>query len=382
MWTIIDQSSRDACRYPATRAGDYAQRVLGTFLRDGPQPYIANADVSVFAAVAGAQVLPLVTGNPNAQGKNSYVCSPTTHYLDYTLREIEIELPDQPVLRRVLPPLINAFRPLMRWSRFEQVVLINNWLLSTNLYPTLDKRELQHLCHQLVQAFPRHTLVFRSVNAGLNGDLLHQLCDLGCYPVFSRQVYLLDPSERSYRRKKSFQKDVALAKRTPYRWHAPSQLQLETAPRLNALYTDLYLHKYSFFNPQFTNRFVEQALRDEWLTLYALEAQGRFDAVLGFVQRNGVMTAPFIGYDRRIGADAGLYRLISLKLVEEAAARGLILNQSSGAASFKRHRGSMPALEYNLVYDAHLPLRQRLPWRILAHLTRTVIIPLMQHYGL
>ena len=113
-----------------------------------------------------------------------------------------------------------------------------------------------------------------------------------------------------------------------------------------------------------------------------LKRQGRIDGVLGFVERNGVMTTPLIGYDRSVDAAAGLYRLISLKLVEQAAARGLILHQSSGAAAFKRHRGSTASMEYNLIYDRHLAPRYRLPWQLLEALSRAVIMPVMRRYGL
>ena len=113
-----------------------------------------------------------------------------------------------------------------------------------------------------------------------------------------------------------------------------------------------------------------------------LKRHDQIDGVLGFVERNGVMTTPLIGYDRSVDAAAGLYRLISLKLVEQAAERGLILHQSSGAAAFKRHRGSTASMEYNLVYDRHLAPRCRLPWQLLAALSRVVIMPMMRRYGL
>ena len=39
-----------------------------------------------------------------------------------------------------------------------------------------------------------------------------------------------------------------------------------------------------------------------WLTFLVLRRQGRIDGVLGFVERNGVMTTPLIGYDRSVEA--------------------------------------------------------------------------------
>lgn len=364
--------------WPATADGDYARRTLGPLLRDGPPAYIDNADIELRLAWSGDVVLPLTPGNPHPRAINSYVCSPTTHYVDYAQREVELELSDRPLLRRLFPALLESFRPLLRRGHFEEALLVNNWLLSTNLYPLLEPVTLAALRESLVAAFPQRAIVFRSVNTLLGAELGTRLRALDFYPVFSRQVYLLDPRDRSFRRKKSFQKDRALARRSPYHWEAGSSVTPAEAPRLLELYRQLYIEKYSPYNPQFNLRFVETALEQGWLNFFVLRQGRRIDAVLGFVERAGVMTAPFIGYERSLPAESGLYRLISLKLAEEASERGLILNQSSGAAAFKRHRGSIPAGEFNYVYDRHLPPQRRLPWRLLHTLSGSLITPLMR----
>jgi hypothetical protein len=352
-------------------------------LRDGTRRYIANVEAEVQVLVIGEVVLPVVVVNgPSRLPKTSYVCSPTTHYIDYAKREVEIELHDRPLLRRLSGPLLELFRPLLTWSQVERAVYVNNWLLSTNLYPALPLAQLQQLRGMLLGTFPQHALVFRSVNDLLNGELAEQLRMLGFRPVFSRQVYVLDPRTGAHLKKKSFQKDRSLGRRTPYHWLDASQLTLADCSRLKLLYDDLYLDKYSRFNPQFTEDFFREALRSQWLTFFALKQAQRIDGVLGFVERQHVMTTPLIGYDRSVAAESGLYRLLSLKLIEEATARGLILHQSSGAAAFKRHRGSEPSIEYNYVYDAHLPRRRRLPWQLLEALTRSVLVPLMRRFGL
>jgi hypothetical protein len=380
---LYSRETLDQVPWPTTVDGDYARRVLTPLVRDGTRRYIANVEAEVQVLLIAEVVMPVVVVNsPSPLPLASYVCSPTTHYIDYAKREVEIELHDRPLLRRLTPPLLELIRPLLSWSQVERAVYVNNWLLSTNLYTALPESVLQKLRAMLVETFPQHALVFRSVNDLLNRELAQQLQSLSFRPVFSRQVYILDPRLGTYLKKKSFQKDRSLSRRTPYRWADASQLTSADCVRLKLLYDDLYLDKYSRFNPQFTEDFFREALRAQWLTFFALKRQERFDGVLAFVERQGVMTTPLIGYDRSLPEELGLYRLLSLKLIEEAAALGLILHQSSGAAAFKRHRGSEPSTEYNFVYDAHLPRRRRLPWQLLAGLSRNVLVPLMRRYGL
>jgi hypothetical protein len=384
MIRLYDRETIDQVPWPTSPDGDYARRVLDPLVRHGPRRYIDNVDAEVYVLLAGEIVLPVVVSVPYPSVANSYVCSPTTHYIEYAKREVELELSDRRLMRTLTPLLLDALKPLLRWSRFEQVVYVNNWLLSTNLYPPLDSATIRLIRDALIHRFPRHTIIFRSVNERLSAPLLRDLTRLRFLPTFSRQVYMLDPQaeQRRYRKRKAFRSDVLLAKRTEYEWLSIDHSDPATTRRLAELYADLYLHKYSFDNPQFNEQFIDAAIRQRWLTIWALRHHGRIDGVLGYVERHGVMTPPLLGYDRAVPQTAGLYRLLSLKLVEEAEQQGLVLHLSSGAAAFKRHRGSQPAIEYNLVYDRHCLPRQRLPWRIFEIMTRRVIVPLMQRFKL
>jgi len=378
---LYDRADVDRLSWPDTPDGDYARRVLGPLVRDGAERFIANVHAEVRALAVDGIVLPLVLADPSRGGTDSYVVSPTNHYVDYARREVELELGGSRVLAALLPPLIEGFRPLLRWGRIERVAYVNNWLLSTNLYPPLERAALRELRDFTAGAFPDRAVVFRSVNERLNAALLHDLLALGFRPVFSRQVYLWDPA-RTGPVPRSLRQDAGLAGRTGYEWIEAEGIADADVPRLRELYAQLYLGKYSPFNPQFTEGFVRAALRERWLTVQALRRDGRIDAVLGFVERDGTMTAPLIGYDRAVPREEGLYRLISYRLVEEARRRGLLLNQSSGAAAFKRFRGGEAALEFNLVYHRHLPARTRAPWRVLEAASRGAIVPLMQRLEL
>ncbi len=382
--TITHYDATNSHRIPwhTLRGGDYAHRVLLPFMHEGTRRYIANVAAQVLVLHLDDLVLPLVRVDHPPPITNAYVCSPTTHYIDYARRELAIELATQPWAQRVAAPLLAALRPLFAATHIEQAVYVNNWLLSTNLYPPLAAHRLHALTAYLVRHFPQHSIIFRSLNVTLNSPLLATLQQQGYRAIFSRQVYLHDPHDPAYRRRRDYKRDLRLARRTPYQWHTAATLSAHDVPRLHALYTDLYITKYSTYNPQFTRPFVLAALHEGWLELAALAQRGRIDGVLGFVVRDGVMTAPLVGYDQRLPPDDGLYRLISMRLYTEATERGVLLNMSSGAASFKRNRGGQPALEYSMVYDRHLPPARRLPWALLAALSRRVIVPVMQHYGL
>jgi predicted ATP-grasp superfamily ATP-dependent carboligase len=380
---LFARSDLDRIAWPANFDGDRARRLLAPLIRDGTRAYIHNVEAEVRALVGEGLVFPIaIVNGPSELLYPSYVASPTSQYVHYAKREVELELHDRPSFRRLVPPLLDCFLPVLRWSQIEKAVYVNNWLLSTNLYPSSAPAVLRQIHDLLIDAFPDHAIVFRSVNHALNGELANQLLALGYRAVFSRQVYLLDPRKGEYRRKKSFCKDRSLARHSPYSWVESSGMTESDCPRLKRLYDDLYLDKYSRYNPQFSEAFFRAALKQNWLELWALHKDNRIDGVLGFMECQGVMTTPLIGYDRSLPEECGLYRLISLKLVEEAARRGLILHQSSGASKFKMHRGSEPFIEFSYVFDRHLPYRRRLPWQLLEKLSKHAIVPLMRRLGL
>ncbi len=185
MITLYDRATIDQVPWPASPDGAYAHRVLDPLVRRGPRRYIDNVDAEVYVLMAGEIVLPVVVSHPHPVITNSYVCSPTNHYIDYGKREVELELSNRRVLRTILPLLLDAFKPLLRWSRFEQVVYVNNWLLSTNLYPPLDPAMIGSIRDALIRRFPGYVIIFRSVNERLNAPLLHDLIRLQFQPVFS-----------------------------------------------------------------------------------------------------------------------------------------------------------------------------------------------------
>ena len=263
--------------------------------------------------------------------------------------------------------------------------MVNNWLLSTNLYPPLTNETLRAINAFLVERFPDHAIVYRSVNPVLNGSVLESLEQVGFKKVISRQVYLLDVCDGERPTKRAIKIDRKLQRASgQFVWEELSTAVASEVVRIKQLYDSLYLDKYSEFNPQFTEAFFRKAIEQAWLQVSVLRRGygGEIVAVVGYFNRSGIMTTPLIGYDCGVPQSVGLYRLITLRIIDQAVVNENFLHMSSGAAHFKRLRGAEPCFEYNMVLTSHLKWSQRMPWFALAWLTRWVAGPVFRWFKL
>lgn len=379
-WELHGPESLDRLDWPETADGDYGRRYLGPLLRHGVGPYISNAATRLMVLRLDDLVLP-VTVNEAEYG-TSYVCSPYTHYVLYA-REEARRLP-YPVLPLVLGAAIAPVAALLRAGQINRAVHVNNWLLSTNLYPPLSAEQLEAIT-RLAERFPEHSIILRSLNDRMHPEMLSALRSLGYKLIPSRQVWIQDLSnwkQLPEKARENINKDTRLLKNSGYEVVEHEALLPADLPRLRALYAMLYLEKYSHFNPDFTEEFFRLALEEGILRLTALQKDGRIDAVIGYFARSGMLTAPVVGYDTTLPLETGLYRMTGAFLIQEARRLGLLLHGSAGAASFKRWRGAVPAIEYSAVYDRHLPVYRRVPWTVLGSVLRGVGLPVMRTYKL
>jgi hypothetical protein len=372
-----ERSNLAAFDWPATPDGNYARRYLRPFIEDGPGAYIANAHTQMQVVRAGACVLPLTVSEFHPQ--NSYVCSPYSHYVSYGQEEFAAlkNRPLEACLRLLFLPLAAYFRR----AELDKAVYVNNWLLSTNLYPALPAGLPAALTQHLMEACPDRAIVFRSVDGLANGPLLATLREGGARLVFSRSVWYQTPGSPHTLERHNYKLDQQLLRQTPYRILTAEQLGDADAGRIVQLYSRLYIDKYSQYNPRFTEAFIRMALAEGLLTLKAFQRDGRIDAVLGYFCRNGVGTPPLFGYDTALPRTLGLYRLLSALFSQEAARQGFLVNFSAGVGDFKRKRGCRNAIEYNAVFCRHLPPARQRAWKLLQALMDRVAIPIIQRRG-
>jgi hypothetical protein len=358
---------------------DTARRFLAALSSAPLGDLVRNVRAALLAIEDGATLLPLTVSRAGDEG--SYVCSPYASYVSYAREELP-KLGNR-ALEAALSALIRASGLALGRGRIDDVVFVNNWLLSTNLYPRWEADRLEAITARCIERWPDHAVAFRSLNAVANPELIERLGRAGYALLPSRQVYLFDGRSGEPARRSNTRTDLALLSRRDYEIVGHDAIEASDLPRLEALYGMLYLDKYSLLNPQYTARFMGAGLETRWLRFTALRApNGVLDGVLGTFELDGVLTAPVVGYDTGRPRALALYRRLMALVLRETLERGMLLNLSSGAAGFKRLRGGRPSLEYTAVYVRHLPARRRAVWRGLGALVGRVGVPLLTRYQL
>ena len=374
LFTLANLQSLD---WPKTGDGDYARRYLLPLILDGPQTCIRNVyNTEMMLVKIGETVLPLTVSDFHPE--NTFTCSPYSHYISYGGYE-EVQRLKNPPLEGLIKLLLHPLAGYFRRSSFDRVVYVNNWLLSTNLYPPLTADKINALSEALPVWFPDRAIVFRSVDAFRNPLLYSSLLEKHYEMVLSRQVWYQDPQIAL--RKKDTKGDFRVLKRAQYEIVDGNLLSDSDLSRALELYQFLYLDKYSSYNPQFTLRFLQLCRDESLLHLKALRLDGQINAVLGFFIRNGAMTTPFFGYDTHLPQSEGLYRMLSALIFQEAQERGLLVHASAGVGKYKKTRGGQAVIEYNAAFTRHLSTRRRLPWALIRQIANA-IIPVFRKYDL
>jgi hypothetical protein len=349
------------------------------FARQPPSDLIANVHTRMLLLEDGPVALP-VTVNEAEYG-DSYVCSPHTAYALYSKEEMR--LLSNPVLRWSLSRIADAAGHLAKAARINRMVQVNNWLLSTNLYPRGWRPGLPELTDVLTAHFPDHYICFRSLNRWSNAGLMTLFGQAGYKLIASRQVYVYEDFEKTCLSHSNTQVDLKLLRRSPYRIIPHDEMKDADFERFAALYAQLYIEKYSAYNPRFTARYMRFCHRHRLMQFTALRApDGRIDGILGSFTVDGVITAPIVGYDTGVDRRAGLYRMLMALVFEQAIGAGHAVNLSSGAASFKHLRGGVPYIEYSAVFDRHLATAQRAATNMLAAPVNGIGVPLMRRLQL
>lgn len=381
---LYDVSTIHQLSWPDSEVSRLAKRYWLPMMESGAAHYIDNVDTQLLAIALDDLVLPITVNEKEYD--NCFVCSFYSHYITYPKEELA--LLNNPLLEKVLSLLLSNLGLFLKWTNINQAVIVNNWLLSTNLYPDLSSTQIQAITQCLKSRFPEHTIVFRTLNNCTNAPLKEMLRQQGYQMVGSRQVYIYNPqasehSTQHFRKmKRQLKKDCKLLETSGYQILADTQILPSDVSRLASLYGSLYLQKHSQRNPQFNQAFFGLMRDRGFLKLRALRRDNHIDGVFGFYVLNGVLTCPLLGYNTSLCQSQGLYRMLTAQITAEGLRQDLILHRSSGVGAFKQNRGASSWIDYNAVFHCHLPLRRRLGWWILGWLFERIAVPLLQKYQL
>lgn len=359
----------------ADRAAAFGAIHVGTDSR----LFADNVRTEVALLRAGGYRLP-VTINDGGE-KNAWICSPLATYSDYAREELKRNI--HPVIGTALDCVCRIYGRVLERAAIDRAVTLNNWLLSTNIYPPLNLPQLEDMVRQARRRWPDHALWFRSLNGSLNQDWIAALAALDFQMVPSRQVYLFDDLRPALSRHQNLARDMRLLRKTPLTHTDGGDFTQADYRRIETLYGQLYLDKYSRLNPRYTAHLMER-----WHAAGLLQFSGFRDqagmllAIVGMFAQDGVLTAPIVGYDTGLPPSLGLYRLLMASVFEQAMTTGHIVNLSAGAAHFKRLRGGTAAIEYSAVRVSHMPAATRCAVSVLSALTTQIGVPIMRRFKL
>jgi hypothetical protein len=345
--------------FPQTEDGDYARRYLLPMILDGAEKYIANIhNTQLMIAKIGDTILPITVSDFHPD--NTYTVSPYSHYVSYGGFE-EVKHLNNPPLEALIKIIMRPIAWYFRRAELDKVVYINNWLLSTNLYPKIAEAQIQSLCDILPAWFPDRAIIFRSLDRARNPHICDALQARGYDLVLSRQIWFMHPEETT--RLKQFKEDLRLIKRNGH--IRSEEISDDELARGVELYNMLYLQKYSYYNPQFTVDFLRLARDEKILNLRMLRLDGKINAVMGYFVRNGAMTQPLFGYDTSLPQETALYRHLTAVTLQDGKELGLTVHASAGVGPFKMNRGAKRFIEYNAIFAKHLPRSRQMPWKLI-----------------
>jgi hypothetical protein len=355
------------------------QAWFAPLLEHGSTYAAENLRTSFAFLQAGEHELPLSINS--AELDNCWLCSPYTHFISYADEEIRRATPAWLGRAATLP-----LRPAGRWMRrcrLNQVIMVNQWLLSTTAWPAVDPALLPQMLSTITQRWPEHALIFRCLNAAESEPLKLALKAAGARLIPSRQVWRYDRQSPRPQRSRDYRNDVRLLHSNDLQRVSHADIPADAFPALAALYDQLYVQKYSQHNPRYTAPWLHHLWQQHLLHFTALRSPTEdWLGVEACGEIHGVLTSPVIGYDLSQPQSLGLYRRLSVIAILEAQRRGLPLNLSSGVGRYKALRGAEPVMEYLGVYDRHLPRYRQRPWAVIQWISQHLLAPYVRKHGL
>ena len=256
----------------------------------------------------------------------------------------------------------------------DNVIYVNHWLFSTDLYPKgFEEMHIKEITELLTEKYPNHAIAFRSINKETTPALPGYFKNLGYNAIASRQVYISKPGDPAVHKTRIIKSDLKLLRESPYEVVAGKDLTDPEVLMVLDLHIKLTITHHSKLNPKMTKKLMHTMIANQMFNIYALRKDGMIHGVIGYIERDNVMTCPLFGFDIEHPDKTKIYRLLSTLLFTEAQKKDMVFHQSAG---FILKRRSRPQMEYLYIYTQHLKKRQSFGWKFL----QTIINTLGKHF--
>lgn len=296
-----------------------------------------SADLAWHAASG----LPVTTSVRPRRQDTSYITSLRSGWFDYAAEEVG----DKSIAAW-------SFRfagQLARMLGIDNIILVGNAPVSTNIWTEQYILEVPRLCQQIGSSHKKHFIGVRNLQADKHSALIDRLKSQRFYAIPARIVYEFDFREKAEKKHSHLQRDRSALKRSGLQVNVLTSVSTAQASHLRDLYQAIYIDKHSALNAQYTVQFFADMLSFKVMTALVLQdADGHIAAFAMLYAVDDTLTVPALGYDAQHSI-SGLYRLLFAAITFYAQEKRMLLNYSSGAGDFKRKRGGVARLEYTLL---------------------------------
>lgn len=298
-------------------------------------------------------------------------------YIGYILKDLTSTSLVATFFKRLLELCGRVFKKV----EINKVVYVNHWLLSTNLYPNLTNEQVLQITKCLKKEYPDHAIVFKNIAPRLLPELFDNLKAQSYRMIVSRQVFILDKEARkgiNKRQRAKVKKDRKLIEDSDY--YFSGSINDNDFERLAEIYQQLYIGKYSIYNPCYTSEFFELLKDNPLFNLQILRTEDAIDGLLLTFSTDNQSTCPAMGYQLDKMPENALYRMLVAKLTADSEENNLDFHMSAGVGDFKKQRGARAETEYSAIYFEHLPLRRKFVYFVLQKITNNIVIPIFKRY--
>jgi hypothetical protein len=375
MINLYNASNIDSLAWPDTEEGNYAKNYFIPLLKEGVQSYIENVKTDLSILKVNEFILPITINDEEYE--NSFICSPYTQYISSGF--LFIDTLKNKLLKNTLNTLVKIFGKVLRFGKINRVITVNNWLMTANPPLIIDDQTLEILKDYLIQHFPYHAILFRSVVKKTCEHSFNALKNQKFHLLATRLVYITQASNEKIFKTRIFKSDLKFFKESHYDILKASDIPNTDIPKIQELYNALYIKKHSQYNPQYNLRFVKHVFDNEVFHFQALKHNNSLKGVIGYFCHKGSMISSFFGYDPST-SEQGIYRLLSTMLMLEAQKKSFPYYQGAGGSFYKKIRKAEGHLEYTAIYSRHLSIKRRFIWQILKISLNSFGIHFMKKY--
>ncbi|MBZ4419377.1 DHHA1 domain-containing protein [Myxococcus sp. RHSTA-1-4] len=374
---LYDERDITSAPWPDTEAGRRARDFLVPLFQQGAMAFFSERTTFRLVELDGL-LLPLSIND--AEYGNTGAFSLFARYITNQRAAIADNEGFGPVARRVVSRVLQGLGGVLKASRINKCIFVDNWPTLRNTTPLLSADQVRRLTRFLTERFPGHAIAFPALSPATHAPLLDTLTECGYSALYTPYTRMgLAHGEEIHRKvRENRRRDARLLETSGYQLVDARDVP-GCAPRLAELYRMLNREKYRT-NPDVRPEYFEAALRGGPIHLRALVKDGRIDVFYGISVVGDVLWSPVAGYDLGVPREVGLYRILNSLLLKEAVDRGVAIETGAGADEFKSLRGDRPLPRYCIVYTDHLLPHRKAGWRLLQRFANGSLLPAARGY--